>query len=92
MGMEIEMTFENWWRRKYPQDIGEIEFRLLREAWDEAAKVERVACELRCAKTEVLLPDHHGYTALKVQEMMMDAISERSNVELTGSAPLRRPG
>ena len=51
-------------------------------AIQDAVRTERVACELRCAKTEVLLPDHHGYTALKVQEMMMDAISERSNIEL----------
>ena len=46
---------------------------------------ERVACELRCAKTVVLLDGHHGYTALKVQQMMMDAISMRSNVTISGS-------
>lgn len=44
------------------------------------AEKERVACELRCAKTSVLLDGHHGYTALKVQQMMIDAISLRSNV------------
>lgn len=46
---------------------------------------ERVAAELRCAKTPVLLDGHHGYTALKVQEMMMAAVSMRSNA---GAKPL----
>jgi hypothetical protein len=40
---------------------------------------ERAAAELRCAKTPVLLDGHHEYTALKVQAMMMDAVSMRSN-------------
>lgn len=42
---------------------------------------ERVEAELRCAKTDVLLDGHHEYTALKVQEMMMNAVSTRSNAK-----------
>lgn len=48
------------------------------------AIVERTDGELRCAKTPVLLDGLHEYTALKVQAMMMDAVSMRSNVELRG--------
>ena len=43
------------------------------------AEAERVESELRCAKTLVLLDGHHEYTALKVQEMMMAAVSMRAN-------------
>ena len=42
------MTFENWWRSKDPADIGEIEFRLLREAWDAAQTDERERCANVC--------------------------------------------
>lgn len=55
------------------------------------AGAERVEAELRCAKTPVLLNDHHGYTALKVQEMMMAAVSMRSNAEMR-SASAGLPG
>ena len=48
-------------------------------AWCAASVVEREACELRCAKTPVLIDGHHEYTALKVQAMMMEAVSMRSN-------------
>lgn len=44
-------------------------------------RAERVAAELRCAKTPVILEGHHAYTALQVQQMMMDAVSMRSNVK-----------
>lgn len=50
-----------------------------RAAYEAGALDERVACELRCAKTPVLLQGHHEYTALNVQKMMMEAISERPN-------------
>ena len=43
------------------------------------ASAERVEAELRCAKAPVLLDGHHEYTALKVQEMMMAAVSMRAN-------------
>lgn len=52
------------------------------------AIVELTDGELRCAATPVLLDGLHEYTALKVQAMMMDAISMRSNVEFSGGAPL----
>ena len=42
---------------------------------------EREACKAACAATAVLLPGHHEYTALSVQKLLMDAISERSNVK-----------
>ena len=35
---------------------------------------------------------NHGYTALKVQEMMMAAVSMRSNAELTGRSGDSREG
>ena len=45
------------------------------------AEAERKAAELRCLKTAVLLEGLHPYTALKVQEMMSDAVGMRSNVK-----------
>ena len=51
-----------------------------------AVLAERVACEIRCARTPVLVDGHHAYTALKVQAMMMRAVS---NVELSGGVAVR---
>ncbi len=45
-----------------------------------AIEAERKAAQLRCLKTPVLLPGLHPYTALKVQQMMTDAVGMRSNV------------
>ena len=51
---------------------------LLAEFVKSEIAAERVAAELRCANTPVLLDGHHEYTALKVQAMMMDSVSMRS--------------
>lgn len=54
---------------------------VLREVVMAVESRERVAAELRCAKTPVLIDGHHEYTALSVQRLLMDAISERSNAK-----------
>lgn len=78
--------FEQWWE-KHGQFCrsggGTYEKTFAFRAWEAAEKAERVAAELRCANTCVLLDGHHGYTALKVQEMMMAAVSMRSNLNST---------
>ncbi len=51
-------------------------FVAMRAAIEEECK----AAQLRCLKTPVLLPGLHPYTALKVQQMMTDAVGMRSNV------------
>ena len=61
-------------------------------AMREAILAERMEAELRCAKTQVLLNGLHGYTALKVQSMMMKAVSMRSNAALTGGEAVRVEG
>lgn len=51
------MNFENWWRSKYPTDVGEIEFRLLLEAWGAAKVEEREDCAAICDALDSD-PDH----------------------------------
>ena len=70
--MESGMTFENWWRSKYPTDISEIEFMLLREAWNISAKTEREAIAREAKELGGAIT--------------VGAILLRSNVELTGAA------
>ena len=73
------------WSRKWEHmgDGQRAEWEAIAEA---VARHERAAAELRCAKTPVLLAGHHGYTALKVQEMMMAAVSMRSNAASSADA------
>lgn len=73
------MTFDEWYSMHKHQLSNEPVCRVI---WEAAQREERVAAELRCAKTPVLVDGHHEYTALKVQAMMMEAV--RSNAELTG--------
>lgn len=78
----LERSFEAWWKTHgqfHRAGGGQYEKTFAYHAWMDSATAERVACELRCAKTAVLLDGHHEYTALKVQEMMMNAVSLRSN-------------
>ena len=75
------MTFENWWRSKYPTDIGEIEFRLLREAWNAAANAEREKCAEICdthTVDDVLI-------GVGIAKSCAAMIRMRSNVEVRGS-------
>ena len=44
-------------------------------AMREAARREIEACITRMQETPVLVPGNHDYTALKVQQMMIDAVS-----------------
>lgn len=81
MSAELE-RFEAWWQThgQYCRaGGGEYEKTFAFRAWEAAQSEERVAAELRCAKTPVLIDGHHEYTALKVQALMMDAVSKRSN-------------
>ena len=78
---ELE-CFEAWWEAHGQfcrAGGGDYEKTFAFRAWEAAEQAERIACELRIAKTQVLIEGNHEYTALKVQQMMMDAVSMRSN-------------
>jgi len=93
MSAELE-RFEAWWQThgQYCRaGGGEYEKTFAFRAWEAAQSEERVAAELRCAKTPVLIDGHHEYTALKVQALMMDAVSKRSNAEVNGGRLAVRP-
>lgn len=84
------MTFDEFvaeWRRQvreYGSGVPQEAIDMAEQAWEVATEAERVAAELRCAKTPVLIEGHHEYTALKVQQMVMEAVSMRSNAEAEG--------
>lgn len=87
------MTFENWWRSKYPTDIGEIEFRLLREAWNEATKAEREACA-KAIEGFTDETDERSWVPGSFWDTLRNetaaVIRKRSNTELRGG-PKARP-